>query len=248
MTEEKPEFESTGSPPRKKDKKIHKEPGEESVTKMVISLAGMIKKRDVNKLAEYKHRFSRLNSFFINHSVENSLKTAMSSFHDFLNCESYKPENIISTGTILEDESSSFVPKIQRKNQKDDASFAVSSKVTELQSMHDLFGVLTVSKDDMKNKTPSQLVEFVKRVESNQRREAFEKQQRPGYLLKLAKIQSVHRAKHIHDVAQGLHRAVDTINDGDSYVTDSSSGGESADEAEEESFQKLFDLDRLIPM
>lgn len=241
----------TGSLSETKDKKTGMELGEQPMAQMIISLTGMQKNRDEGKLAEFSQRFSRLNKYLSGGSVENTLKTGLSTFHDFLNRESYKPDTRTSL-SVDEDiaQGISGSPK-NKKSTKEDISgnsLFASSKVKDVQTMHDLFGVLTVSKDDMKNRTPSQLVEFVKRVESNQRREAFEKQQRPAYLLKLARSQSMDRAKILTDVSDGLHRLVDQINDEDPFITDSSSGGNSADEAEEETFQKRFESDRLIPM
>ncbi|XP_055330913.1 uncharacterized protein LOC129583231 [Paramacrobiotus metropolitanus] len=243
---------TVGSPARKKPRR---EPGTDAVKKMFVCLKGVLGKHHPEDLHSLKHRLSRLGTFMVNRAGDDTLKTGTSSFHDFLNRESYKPDTKSSLSfSFLGDESfrtESAFSSPKRKGRNEDgassSSMVISSRSTEQQSMQDLFGVLSVSRDDMKNKTPSQLVEFVKRVESNQRREAFEKQQRPAYLLKLARTQSVDRAKMFSGVAQGFQRAVDRIND-DAWVTDSSSGGESADEAEEELFQKKFDQDRLIPV
>jgi hypothetical protein len=222
--------------------KVRRSSDQTAVSNMVYSIAGLLRRRNVEKLKNLAQRCGRITSFHVHHSVENALNGGTSMFHDFLNRESFRPETKI---TVLPDSDAS--PTSRNRPNKEDAVL-ISSKASEDRSMQDLFGVLSVTKEDIKNKTSSQLMEFVKRVESNQRREAFEKQQRPAYLLKLARTQSADRSSSYLAHAQNLHRAVDRVNVEDPCRTDSSSGGESADEAENDAFQQTTEPDHFISM
>ena len=225
---------------------------EEVVSHMVYAIAGLLHRRNVDRLTGLTQRFSRINNYHIQHAVENALTGGTSMFHDFLNRESFRPEaKGLGMGMATTEDAS-------RKSAKEEA-LVISCKASEDKSMQDLFGVLgtttsgtaatTTSKDDMKSKTPSQLMEFVKRVESNQRREAFEKQQRPAYLLKLTRTQSADRSSSYIAHAQNLHRAIDRATVLDPGRTDSSSGGESADETENDVFyQQNVQPDNFIPL
>ncbi|OQV15558.1 hypothetical protein BV898_10278 [Hypsibius exemplaris] len=221
--------------------------GGESVSTMLYSLAGLLHRRNGEKMENLVQRLGRISTFHVQHSVANGLTGGSSMFHDFLNRESFRPEGKIATaltGPAAADDTRKEV--------------LLTSKTTESKSMQELFGVLSASttstaspsgnKEDMKTKTPSQLMEFVKRVESGQRREAFEKQQRPAYLLKLTRHQSADRSGSYISHAQNLHRAIDRTNVLDPGRTDSSSGGESADEAENEMFQQNVPPEHFIPV
>ena len=162
-------------------------------------------------------------------------------FHDYLNRESARLDAGPSFLSSAAQDGSS-----RRSSQEDASTISSKPESDRLSSDSSLLSVPT--KEEMKAKTSSQLMEFVKRVESNQRREAFEKESRPAYLLNLTKHQSAERAAKYTSVAQHLIRAVDRATNLDPHKTDSSSGGESADEAEAESFRQSVDPDHLIPL